>query len=72
VDLLKFEYGMSMEEIRKFTRRELSELIEAMVSRKQGYQETSETGKIEQTDEIRDKILKARKNRLRTKVNGGN
>jgi len=63
---------MSMEEIRKFTRRELSDLIEAMVSRKQGYQETAETGKIEQTDEIRDKILKARKNRLRTKVNGGN
>ena len=72
VDLLKSEYGMSLEEIRKCTRRELSDLIEAMVSRKQGYQETSETVKIEQTDEIRDKILNAGKNRLRSKVNGGN
>lgn len=55
---------MSIDEIRKCTRRELSDLIDAMVSRKQGYQDAEEPAKIEATDEVKRKIAEARKKRF--------
>lgn len=55
---------MSIDEIRKFTRRELSDLIEAMVSRKKGYQADESEVKIESTDEIKRKIEDARKKKF--------
>jgi hypothetical protein len=70
VDLLKFEYGMSIQEIRGYTRREISALLEAMVSRKKGYPEEEAVAKLETTDEIKAKIAKARGQRFQG-VNGG-
>jgi len=55
---------MSIDEIRKYTRRELSDLIEAMVSRKKGYQQDESEVKIESTGEIKRKIEDARKKKF--------
>lgn len=55
---------MSLEEIRRCTRRELSDLIEAMVSRKRGYQDSEEEVKLAVTDEVRQRIEKAHKKRF--------
>jgi len=59
------EYSMSLEEIRKCTRRELSDLLDAMVSRKKGYPESEDAVTIEASDEIKAKIAKARAKRFR-------
>lgn len=61
---------MSITEIRSMTRRELSLLIDSMVSRKQGYPETEATVKVKTTDEIRDKIQKAHEKRFGKVTNG--
>ncbi len=60
---------MSLEEIRKCTRRELSMLIDAMVSRKQGYQQGEETVKIESTEEVKRKIAEAKKRKFGERSN---
>jgi hypothetical protein len=65
VDILKVEYSMSLEEIRKCTRKELSELLDAMVSRKRGYPEDETTVKIDTSDEIKAKIAKAHERRFK-------
>ena len=62
---------MSLEEIRKCTRRELSDLIEAMVSRKRGYQDTEEEVKLAVTDEVRQRIEKAHKKRFGEGLSNG-
>jgi len=71
VDLFKFEYGMSIQEMRSLTRRELSDLLDAMVSRKKGYPEEEVPVKIEATDEIKAKIAKARGKRFQGVTDGG-
>jgi hypothetical protein len=71
VDILKVEYGMALDEIRKCTRRELSALLDAMVSRKKGYPEEEQIAKIEATDEIKAKIAKAHQKRFKGEINGG-
>jgi hypothetical protein len=70
VDILKSEYGMSLQEIRGCTRREISDLLEAMVSRKQGYPEDEAVVKLESTDEIKAKIAKARGRRFQGVTDG--
>jgi hypothetical protein len=55
---------MSIDEIRRFTRRELAELIDAMVSRKRGYQNPEEPATIEATDEVKAKIAQARRKKF--------
>ena len=50
---------MSLQELRKLTRREISQLIDAMVSRKQNYPDNAANVNLEQTDEIKARIRKA-------------
>jgi hypothetical protein len=50
---------MSLQELRKLTRREISSLITAMLSRKQGYPDAESNDKIKTTDEIKERIRKA-------------
>lgn len=61
---------MGIDEIRKCTRRELSDLLEAMVSRKKGYPEEEQVAKIEATDDVKAKIAKAHAKRFKGNVNG--
>lgn len=70
MDILKSEYGMSLQEIRGCTRREISDLLEAMVSRKKGYPEDEAVANIEATDEIKAKIAKARGKRFQGVTDG--
>jgi len=70
VDILKVEYGMALEEIRQCTRRELSDLLDAMVSRKKGYPEDEQVAKIEATDEVKAKIAKAHARKFQGEMNG--
>ncbi len=72
MDLLKSEYGMSLQEIRQCTRREVSELLDAMVSRKKGWPEEAVVDKMEATDEIKSRIAKARSKRFQGVNDGGN
>lgn len=71
MDLLKFEYGMSLQEIRGCTRREISELLDAMVSRKKGWPVEEAVAKMETTEEIKAKIAKARGKRFQGVSDGG-
>lgn len=71
MDLLKSEYGMSLQEIRGCTRREISELLEAMVSRKKGWPEEQAVDSMKATDDIKARIAKARSKRFQG-VNDGN
>ena len=71
MDILKSEYGMSLDEMRKCTRRELSELFDAMVSRKMGYPEEQRVDNIEATDAVKAKIAKAHAKRFNGGINGG-
>lgn len=55
---------MSLDEIRRCTRRELGQLIDAMVSRRQGYQTATEGPKLESTEEIKARIAEARRRKF--------
>lgn len=46
------------------TRRDLSNLIDAMVSRKQGYKEEEKEVKIEQSDEVEQKVKRSLEKRF--------
>lgn len=55
---------MTIDEIRSMTRRELSQLIDAMIERKRGYPGNEAGVKVETTDQIRAKIKKAHEKRF--------
>lgn len=67
-ELLSFEYGMKLEDIRKLTRREISSYIDAMVSRKSGYKEPETPATIEASAAITDKINKAKAQKFGAKL----
>jgi len=58
------EYGLGPSEVRNLTRREISSMIDGLVSRKSGYQNSEEEVSIEPTDEIMAKIEKLNKRRF--------
>jgi len=58
------EYGMKPDDVRKLTRREIVALIDGLVSRKSGYQNSEETVNIEPTDEVMQKIERLNKRRF--------
>ena len=58
------EYGMKPEDVRKLTRREIVALIDGLVSRKSGYQNSVEEVNIEPTDEVMQKIERLNKRRF--------
>jgi len=71
---MAFEYGMLPKDVRKMTRREISALIDAMVSRKNGYKIDPEVGKVEVavTPEFEAAVERAKKSNRFAKraVNG--
>lgn len=69
LDLLGSEYGLTPYETRKLTRREISSLIDGMVSRKSGYNSGNDRVNIEPTEEILKKIERQNK-KLFGGVNG--
>lgn len=62
---------MALSEIRQCTRREIAELIDAMVARKKGWPEEEGAVKMESTDEIKARIAKARARRFQGVTDGG-
>lgn len=64
VELLAFEYGMKIEDIRSLTRRDIDELITAMVSRKSNYKREDKSVTVEESGDVLEKILKAEKRRF--------
>jgi hypothetical protein len=58
------EYGFTLDVIKKMTRRELSQLIDALVDRKQGYKNKEDKVIIKPTDEVLSKIDQAHKKRF--------
>jgi len=55
---------MKPDDVRKLTRREIVALIDGLVSRKSGYQNSEETVNIEPTDEVMQKIERLNKRRF--------
>ena len=55
---------MKIDDIRLLTRRDISELIDAMVSRKSNYKREDKSVTVEESGDVLDKILKAEKRRF--------
>ncbi len=55
---------MKIEEIRSLTRRDIDQLITAMVSRKSNYKREDKSVTVEESGDVLDKILKAEKRRF--------
>jgi hypothetical protein len=54
--LLAFEYGLTPDKAIKLTRREISELLDGMASRKMGYPESEEAVTLETNPLVDEKI----------------
>lgn len=55
---------MKIEDIRSLTRRDIDQLITAMVSRKSNYKREDKSVTVEESGDVLDKILKAEKRRF--------
>lgn len=55
---------MLPEDVRKLTRREISDLIDAMGSRKNGYKDQDGSDNVKVSDEMAEKIKKVAKKRF--------
>jgi hypothetical protein len=62
--LLAFEYGLTPDKAIKLTRREISQLLEGMGARKNGYPETEESTIIEENPLVDDKIKRLNERRF--------
>lgn len=68
-DLLAYEYGLTPDRILKLTRRQISDLLDGLASRKSGYPDENSAVTIESNPTLDEKIK--RMNEKRFGSNGG-